>query len=256
MGGLECKSSKRSQRPTILRQMDDQNYQPSIENHQQVHPQIIEWQSQLYQDQEQVRHHQDQECQQHLQLFQCQQPQQDQCRLQQQQPQHYFHKLHNPSDPTQPSQEQQWHQQDLLDQHHFQKFHWQQQPQKDHPEQLREQGELDHYHGYQQHLEDDFRETYGQMTDKVLIREEYDQQLAVAFNRGQEQHSQKLTLAFIQEEEDQKLAVALFQEDQGGQHVVLDSSVDLIYFKPRKELLLLRAEKIYRMTTFFHPVPF
>ena len=47
----------------------------------------------------------------------------------------------------------------------MQQFHWQQQPQKDHPEQLRLQRELDHDHGYQQHIEDDFRESYGQITD-------------------------------------------------------------------------------------------
>ena len=51
--------------------------------------------------------------------------------------------------------------------------------------------ELDHPNGYEQHLEDTFQENYGQMTNTTnlaLIQEEHDQQLAVAFNRGQEQH--------------------------------------------------------------------
>jgi len=177
--------------------MEDQNYHQSIQNQQQLHTyelpqQILQWQLPSYQDQEQV-------WQQKQELGQeNQQPQQYQEHQWQQQP------LQDKA--------QQWHQQDP-DQQNLLQCHWQQQSQNDYPEHRLHQ-DLHHPNGYQQHL---FQENYGQMTNSTnlaLIQEEHDQQLAVAFNRGQEQHSQKLTLAFIQEEEDLKLAVALFQEDQ------------------------------------------
>lgn len=82
MAGPECTSSKHSQRPKILRQMDDQNYHQSIKNHQQLHTvRFCEFLS------------------------------------------------------------------------HFEN------------EQRQQGEELDHHHSYQQHLQDDFRETYEQMTD-------------------------------------------------------------------------------------------
>jgi hypothetical protein len=86
-------------------------------------------------------------------------------------------------------------------------------------------------------------ETFENGVDTVLIQEEYDQQLAVAFNRGQEQHSQKLTLAFIQEEEDLKLAVALFQEDRDRK-----LAVALTQEEQDRLLALSLIEKITKQT--------